>query len=58
MKYLYKFMEVYIWITLAVLCLLGAAQNFVYGHTSTGIGFTIVMVVFMYVFKREKNRVN
>lgn len=56
MKYLYIFMEVYIWLVFAILCLLGAGQNFAFGHTSTGIGFTIMMVIFLYVFKREKNR--
>ena len=57
MKLIYKFMEVYVWILFSILCLLGAAQNMVFQHTSTAIGFTIVGIVFFYVYRREKSRV-
>lgn len=56
MKFIYKFMEVYIFLLLAILCLLGAAQNLMYGHTFTTIGLTVVMVVFLYIFKKEKSK--
>jgi len=50
-------MEVYVWLSVAILCLLGAAQNMVFGHTISAIGLIIVGVTFLYVFKREKNKV-
>lgn len=56
MKYIYKFMEVYIWLLFTILCLLGAVQNIYFGHTSTSIGMLITGGIFLYVYIREKNR--
>lgn len=58
MKYIYKFMEVYIWLAMAVLMLLACAQHMVYSNTYTAFALLGVGVVFLYVYKREKNRVN
>lgn len=56
MKFIYKFMEVYIWLFFTILCLLGAVQNIYFGHTSTSIGMLITSGIFLYVYIREKNR--
>lgn len=56
MKFIYKFMEVYIWLFMAILCGAAAVQN--YEHPASYIGMSIVSGVFLFVYKREKNRVN
>ena len=56
MKYIYKFMEVYVWLLFAILGLLGAVHNIYFGHTSTSIGMLITAGIFLYVYIREKNR--
>jgi hypothetical protein len=55
MKY---FMEVYVWLVLAILMLLACAQHMVESNTYTAFGCIFVGVIFLYVFKREKNRFN
>ena len=56
MKWIYKFMEVYIWITLAVLMLLACEQHIVAGNTLTAFVLLGVGVIFLYIFKREKSK--
>lgn len=58
MKFIYKFMEIYIWLAMAILLLLACVQHIVVGNTYTAFGLLCVGVIFLYVFKREKNRVN
>ena len=58
MNWIYKFMEVYIWITLAILMLIACVQHIIAGNTYTAFGLLFVGVLFLYVFIREKNRVN
>jgi hypothetical protein len=57
-KRLVKRIENTMWLTLSILGLLGAAQNFVFGNTLSAIGFIAMGILFLYVFKREKNRFN
>lgn len=56
MKYIYKFMEVYIWLAMAFLLLLACVQHVVVGNTYTAFGLLCAGVMFLYVYKREKNR--
>ena len=56
MKYIYKFMEVYIWLAMAFLMLLACVQHIVAGNTYTAFGLLCVSVVFLYVYKREKSK--
>ena len=56
MKYIYKFMEIYIWLAMAFLMLLACVQHIVAGNTYTAFGLLGVGVIFLYVYKREKNR--
>lgn len=58
MKWVYKFMEVYIWITLAILMLIACVQHILAGNTYTAFGLLFVGVMFLYVYIREKNRFN
>jgi drug/metabolite transporter superfamily protein YnfA len=51
-------MEVYIWITLAILMLIACVQHIIAGNTYTAFGLLFVGVMFLYVFIREKNRFN
>lgn len=55
MKY---FIEVYVWLVLAILMLIACAQHIVAGNTYTGFGCIVVGVIFLYVFKKEKSRFN
>ena len=54
MKWLYKFMEVYVWLVLGLLCTFGAGQNAYEGNKLPAFGLFIMGFVFLYVFKREK----
>jgi hypothetical protein len=56
MKYIYKFMEVYIWLAMAILMVIACAQHIVAGNTYTAFGLLLVGVMFLYIYKREKNR--
>lgn len=58
MKHVYKFMEIYIWLAMAILMLLACVQHIVVGNTYTAFGLLSVGVIFLYVYIREKNRVN
>lgn len=56
MRYVYKFMEVYIWLVMAILMVIACAQHIVAGNTYTAFGLICVGVVFLYIYKREKSR--
>lgn len=56
MKWIYKFMEVYVWLVLGLLCTFGAGQNAYEGNRLTAFGLFIMGFIFLYVFKRENNR--
>jgi hypothetical protein len=49
-------MEVYIWLAMALLLLLACVQHILAGNTYTAFGLLAVGVIFLYVYKREKNR--
>ena len=55
MKY---FIEVYVWLVLAILMLIACVQHIIAGNTYTAFGLLFVGVMFLYVFIREKNRFN
>jgi drug/metabolite transporter superfamily protein YnfA len=55
MKY---FMEVYVWLVLAILMLIACVQHIVAGNTYTAFGLLFVGVIFLYVFIKEKSRFN
>ena len=58
MRWLYKFMEVYIWLVLAFLMLIACVQHILAGNTYTAFGLLFVGVLFLYVFIKEKSRFN
>lgn len=57
-KRLIKRIESIIWLSLAILGLLGFAQNIYFGNVASSIGMICMSVVFLYVYMREKNRFN
>lgn len=56
MKYLDKFMDIYIWLAMAILMLLACVQHIDAGNTYTGFCMLFIGIVFLYMFK--KNRFN
>ena len=55
MKWLYKFMEVYVWLLFSILGLLGFAQNIYFGNIASSLGMLGMSIIFMFVYIREKN---
>lgn len=58
MKWIYKFMEVYIWLVLAFLMLIACVQHILADNKYTAFGLLFVGVLFLYVYIREKSRFN
>jgi hypothetical protein len=57
-KRLFKRIENIMWLSLAILGLLGFAQNMYFGNITSSIGMIGMSVIFLYVYIREKNRFN
>ncbi len=58
MKWIYKFMEIYIWLVLAFFMLIACVQHILAGNRYTAFGCLFVGIIFLYVYIREKSRFN